>query len=431
MEVKGLFNTGAIQSLLKDEPLFPMVKVSQQLSSVNMTPQELPRHLEQALAAVLATIHPGMRVGITAGSRGIDQIVPILAGVAALVRQRGGKPFIVPCMGSHGLDAAGQEKILAGLGITEGTVGAPVASHPEVITLPAPGGKPPAYIDRFLYQCDGIIVVNRVKAHTAFRGPVESGLQKMIAIGMGKQKGAASCHQNGFEDMAQRVIDAANLVLATGKILFGLAILEDARGKLYALEGVAAADIPRREPELLLKAKRLMPSLPFDELDILIVDEMGKDISGSGMDTNIIGRYPTPGMTGSLQVGQLVALSLTPASEGSGHGMGFADFVSLRLFQRLDFERTYPNGLTNRTCGPAKLPPVMPNDKTAIQAAVRCCALQNVEDIRAARIKNTHHLSEFYISPALLNQSVRPLEQKGAIQHLCFDDAGNILDDWQ
>lgn len=426
MEVTGFFQRGILQKIVADHSLFPMMKVSQTLKLDYIDSEDLPNQMKIVLENVKDRVKPGMRIGITAGSRGIDRIDKVLALVIQAVREKQGIPFIVPCMGSHGVDAAGQKKVLAELGITEQTMKAPIVSEDQVVEIdPAPNGCV-AYIDRNLLECDGVIVVNRVKAHTAFHGPVESGLCKMMAVGMGKQKGAASCHRHGFRGMSETVIRTATTILSTGKILFGLALLENSYGKLCYMEAVPAEMILKREEQLLMQAKAYMPSLPFKEIDILIVDEMGKDISGSGMDTNVIGRYPTPGMTGGPMIQQLVVLSLTEASEGSGHGMGFADFISARLMDSLDLEKTYTNGLTNRTCGPAKMPPVMPDDKTAIQAAIRCCMVSDMSRIRAVRIKNTHELQEFYVSPAMIHLAEKKLVQLEEPCPLKFDEHGML-----
>ncbi len=426
MEVRELFPRSVLQQIVGEQTLFPMVKVAQKLPSEFIAPCDLPAQVCTALRTETELIRPHMRIGITVGSRGIDRLDTVLRVLVQEIKKRGAEAFLVPCMGSHGVNADGQREVLAGLGITEESVGAEIISHDEVVKIPACAGGRTAYMDRSLYECDGIIVLNRVKAHTAFHGRVESGLCKMMAVGMGKQMGAAACHRHGFQNMCETVTDTAASILATGKILFGVALLENAYGQLCYLEAVPAGRIMDREPELLWQAKKYMPSLPFGRLDLLIVDEMGKDISGSGMDTNVIGRYPVAGITGGPRIDQIVALSLTAASEGSGHGMGFADFISARLFAALDLEKTYINGLTNRTSGPAKIPPVMPSDRTAIQAAVRSCALEDISAIRAVRIRNTHDLEELYVSPALLGSATRPLEIRGEAQPMCFDGEGNL-----
>lgn len=408
----------------------PMIKVRQELREDSISEEERPAKLREALSAVKGRIVPGSRIGITVGSRGIDQIDGIVRGIVSFVREQRGEAFIVPCMGSHGFTAAGQELILNGLNVTERAVGARIVSRDELIQVGVSEDGGPVYMDRFLFECDGVIVLNRIKAHTAFHGKVESGLQKMMAVGMGKQAGAASCHRDGFTGMEQKIIGSAKVVQSTGKILFGVAVLENAGGKLCRLEAVPGEEIAHREPELLLEAKKLMPKIPFDQIDLLIVDEMGKDVSGSGMDTNVIGRYPTPGMAGGLQAEQLVVLSLTKASEGSGHGMGFADFISAKLFCALDLEKTYPNGLTNKTSAPAKIPPIMPNDRDAIRAAIHCCSREDPNLIRAVRIRNTHSLKDFYISPALWKGDGGSLRMLSEASPVLFDRNFNIIADW-
>ncbi|TFG89755.1 MAG: DUF2088 domain-containing protein [Syntrophobacterales bacterium] len=351
--------------------------------------------------SIFGTIKPGARVSITAGSRGITHMDVILRELVAQLKKRGARPYIVACMGSHGGNASGQKKILQNLGITEEQTGAQIISSDELIVVGHTSDGRSVYADKFAAESDAVIVVNRVKPHTAFRAPVESGLQKMLAIGLGKQKGADACHIRGFEGMYENVRDFSHVIVSHLPVAFGLGIIENAYGEVFDCVALAGPDIPVEEPKLLEMARALMPKLLFDDIDVLVVGEMGKDISGSGMDTNIIGRYPTSGMIGWPRIGKIVTLDLTDASEGHAHGMGFANFISRKLFDKIDMDKTYTNCLTNKVDAPAKIPPVMPNDLCAIKAAIKTCRTTDPEEIRAVLIKNTHDLERIYISKAL------------------------------
>ena len=419
-----------IEQLLCDVPLPFFAKAKQLLDPEEIGEENIAAAVSSSLeeSGLLANLCPGASIGITAGSRGIHGIDRVLRQVVVQVRSHGAQPVIIPCMGSHGGNAQGQMEILAHLGITEQSMDAPIVSEG---TLTAVGSGPdgePVYVDSFLAGCDGIIVVNRVKAHTAFRAPVESGLLKMMAVGMGKQKGADTCHRRGFEDMYERVTQTARVILDNCRIVLGLGLIENAYGRLCEIVTLSAGEIPLREPELLMRAKQRIPRLFFEDLDVLVVCEMGKDISGSGMDTNVIGRYPTPYMQGDISIHSICVLDLTDNSFGSAHGVGFADFTTDRLYGKFDRNNTYINGLTNKVCAPAKLPLIMPDDRTAIRAAIRVCPNPAPEDIRAVIIKNTHNIETIYLSPALLRTAERDDRFKilALPRALTFNESGDM-----
>jgi hypothetical protein len=242
-------------------------------------------------AGALARIEPGQEIAITAGSRGIAAMPAVLRAVVAAVRARGGRPFIFPAMGSHGGGTAeGQRELLAGLGISEAAIGAPVRATMEVVTLGQTPAGLPVYLDAYAARADGIIVVNRVKKHTNFDAPIESGLCKMAAIGMGKHTQAATIHQYGNSGLAEHIVPVAEVTFARAPVLAGLALLENARGELAELVGLPAREIVAAEPALLRRAKALSAKLPFHDIDIAVVERLGKDISGTGMDCYVIGR---------------------------------------------------------------------------------------------------------------------------------------------
>ncbi len=267
---------------------------------------EMPTHppiadVRAAVAAALRhvdladMVRPGQRIAIGVGSRGIARLAEIVAALVAELRAVGAEPFVVPTMGSHGgATAEGQREVLAYLGVTAERVGAPVISRMETTEVGRAADGTPVHVDTAALAADGIVFVARVKPHTAFRGPYESGLAKMIAIGLGKQAGAAACHARGFGHIARMIPALAEVALARAPIRFGLAVLENAHDQPYKLLAVPAARILADEPALLEEAKRAMPRIPFEQLDVLVIDEIGKNISGDGADPNITGRYPTP-----------------------------------------------------------------------------------------------------------------------------------------
>ncbi len=430
MNAAGLYPDGSLTGMLSHVALPQMYLAQQTMEDRQLSDAAAETCLRQSLAPLLAGVRSGMRIGITVGSRGIDRLVLVLRVLCGMLADRGAAVFLVPCMGSHGVDARGRVRLLEGLGVTAETVPAEIVSDDEVVCLGSACNGQPVYVDRFLMECDGVIVLNRVKPHTAFHAPVESGLQKMMAVGMGKQKSAAVCHRGGFEGMYEHVTASARAILATGKILLGVALVENAFGHLCELHVLPAREIPAREPEILRRARDYMPSIPFSRADVLVVAEMGKDISGSGMDTNVIGRYPTAGLTGTFSADKLAVLSLTAASAGNFHGVGFADFISRRLFAAMDLEHTYPNGLTNKTVGPAKIPPVMPDDRCAIQAALLTCRRSDEAEPEMILIKNTHDLKTFYVTKSLISKALRPLTVSPVPAALQFDGEGTLSNLW-
>lgn len=276
---------GIIQELLADVPMPRMVKVRQTFVAPEV--EDLEKELKGQLAqqSISGLIKPGMSIAIAVGSRGVAEISAITRITAEEIKRRGGKPFVVPAMGSHGgATAEGQRQVLADLGVTEEAVHCPIVSSMEVVEV----GKLPnglaVLIDKAAYQADGIVVINRIKPHTAFRGPCESGMAKMITIGLGKQKGADSCHAYSFKYMAEHVVDMAKIKIDKCKILFGIGTVENAYDKVARIVAVPAAKIIETDEQLLAEAKARMPRILFDQMDVLIVDEMGKEFSGDGMD---------------------------------------------------------------------------------------------------------------------------------------------------
>jgi len=387
-------------------------------------------HEQVQRAEVAASVRPGQRIAVGVGSRGIGQLPSIVAALVAELRALGAEPFIVPTMGSHGgATADGQREVLLNLGVTPERVGAPIVSQMDTVEIGRAADGTPVRMDRLAASADGIVFVARVKPHTAFRGAYESGLAKMIAIGLGKQAGAAACHARGFSQMARLVPLLAEVALASAPIRFGLAVLENAHDEPCTLLAVPAGRILADEPALLDQAKAAMPRLPFEQLDVLVIDQIGKDISGDGADPNITGRYPTPDASGGPQVTKQVVLDLTDASDGNANGIGTADFTTVRAARKMDLGRTYPNGLTSTVVGPVRLPLVLPSDRLALAAAVLTCNAVG-RGPRLLRIKNTLQLGEFWASDALLDEVRQDPTQHllEGPQALAFDAWANLPD---
>lgn len=370
---------------------------------------DIPMAVSQAMDSVRVEtqLGRGKRVAITAGSRGIARIPEVLAAVVQRVRRYGGEPFLVPAMGSHGrATAEGQVELLAELGITPESVEAPIEATMEVVKLGELSNGMPVYMDRIAASADAIVVVNRVKPHTDFCGEWESGLAKMVGIGLGKRLGADTIHRYGPPGLRDLLPQAARLAVRKAPVALGLAVVENAYDEVAGIVGVPPSGIAGpEEAKLLAEARSLMPSLPFDEIDVLVIDETGKNISGAGMDPNIhthmkvygFNNFPRPA------VRVIVALGLTPESHGNATGIGFADVTTRRLVDRIDFEAMYINGFTAGLSGIQRicLPVVAPDDRAAILTGIRVCGQENTLNARLVRIENTLHLGEFDLSESL------------------------------
>jgi Lactate racemase N-terminal domain len=393
-----------------------------------------------ALADIDAAVHdemrgasglilPGQRIAVGVGSRGLARLPEIVAALIRELRALGAEPFIIPTMGSHGgATAEGQREVLLHLGVTPERVGAPIQSSMETTQIGIGGDGTPVRLDRLALQSDGIVFVGRVKPHTAYRGTHESGLAKMIAIGLGKQAGAASCHAQGFSQMHRLVPDLAAVALARAPIRFGLAVLENAHDLPFKIQLVAADRILADEPALLDEARAAMPKIPFDQLDVLVIDRIGKDMSGDGADPNITGRYATPDASGGPTVTKQVVLDLTDATDGNANGLGTADFTTVHAARKMNLGRTYPNALTSTVAHPVALPMVLPSDRLAFAASLLTCNAVGREP-RLMRIESTLQLGTFWVSSGLLD-SVRLDPYQTIIEPLApirFDEHDDLL----
>ncbi|HZK54239.1 MAG TPA: lactate racemase domain-containing protein [Desulfosporosinus sp.] len=409
-------------------PRFAIIK--QQLP--NQTVQNIAEEIRKELARIQLKdkVKPGMRIAITAGSRGIYKIPLILRTVVDEIKAWGGEPFVIPTMGSHGgATAEGQVEFLRGLGITEESMGVPILATMDVIEIGSTAGGLPVYLDAHAAKADGIIVIGRIKPHTDFRGPIESGLHKMIAIGLGKHKQPLAIHRYGVRGF-ELIPQVAQVTLSKAPILCGLAILENGYDETAHIEAVLPEDFAVREPELLLLARQLMPTLPVNELDVLIVGEMGKNFSGTGMDTNIIGRvqiYGEPEFS-SPTIQYIVALRLSEATHGNALGIGLADFTTERVMHAIDYPVMRENVLTSSFISRGKIPMAFPNDRASIAAAQRCLWQENPCSARMMYIPNTLEISKIAVSESLLPLlSNHPgIEILTPLQELEFDQEMNL-----
>ena len=415
-----------VSEMLRPYPIPQVVKVRQFFCDTQLDEPEAV--LLRQLTDNCAPIRPGDRIAITCGSRGIDRYVPLLRTIVSFVRSKGGEPFLVPSMGSHGgATAEGQAEVLHRFGITEESVGAPIVSSMEVTQIGTTGHGLPVYVDKNACQADGIILFNRVKPHTSFRGKYESGLVKMLAIGLAKQKGAEMTHFLRYENMAANIAAVGAIGIANLPILCGVATIENGYSHLAELHVLKKEDILEKEPLLLERAWSMMPRIALDTIDVLVVCEIGKEISGTGMDTNIVGRFHTRAASGGPETIKLGVLNVTERSEGNANGMGLADFMPRHMYDQVDLETCYVNTLTSTEPSSTRIPMILSSDKEVFQACVKLCGQADARKIRMVIIRSTKHLDEVYLSSAAVDSAAMPIEVAGAYQDVPFDENDNLL----
>ena len=395
----------AVRSLIENIDIPPMYRVRQQFYVNPLDDVEQSCTEQIGALSRLQKLDKGAHIAIAVGSRGISNISLITASVVKALKDLGFEPFIVSGMASHGKATdEGQTELLAELGVTEEAVGCPVRASVEVVEIGTIASGLKVYMDRIASEADGIVVINRIKTHTAFHADYESGLVKMLAIGLGNDIGAKSCHQLGFGKMAENIVAMTRMKLEKLPVLFGVAVIEDGVENVTKIEVVDADDILDREPELLKISKSYMPSIGIDQIDVLVVDRMGKEISGDGMDPNITGRYATPYAHGGPNVSKLAILSVTEKSHGNVIGVGQADLCTKRLFEAAELETTYVNSLIATVTSVARLPMILPTDHDAIKAAILTCNIMDFSRVRMVRIRDTLHLGEMLVSEALVDE---------------------------
>lgn len=353
---------------------------------------------------IRSRVKPGQVIAVGCGSRGINNIAKIAKSVIEGLHSLGAKPFIFPCMGSHGAATAeGQKEVLEGYGISEATMGVPIRATMDTTIVGELDDGTPVHMDANAAQADGIVVINRIKPHTSFRGPTESGITKMLAIGIGKIIGAATYHQHGMDVFPTLLPKVRDVNIKTRNVLFGVGIVENAYDQTAVIELIAAENIAEREPVLQEMAKRNMPRIQFSEVDVLVIEEMGKNISGAGFDPNVTGRNRRHvDWSNDPFVKKIVVLSLTPASHGNATGIGGADVITMRLYRDMDVGATYANVITSMSLGGAAIPIIMNSDKEAIALAVKTVVRVKPEDCRIVRIRNTLDLAQIEVSEPML-----------------------------
>lgn len=419
-----------VNEIIKDIPIPNMVKVRQEFDRTRL--EDVAAEVRKCLdrREILVNLRPGMTVAVAVGSRGISNHALIVRETVRFLREHGARPFIVSSMGSHGgATAEGQRTILEGYGIREEYCGCPVKAGTDCALIGYTGDGSPVYIDRYAAEADGIVLVNRIKPHTAFRGPYESGLMKMMAIGLGKQKGAETCHAAGFENMAENIPRFAAAVLKNCNILAGIAILENAYDETREVIALTADEIPAQEPELLERAKRYMPRILVDHVDLLVVGQIGKNFSGDGMDPNIAGTFATKCASGGLNTKRVAVLDISDESHGNGVGFGMADVSTRRAYEKFDFEMSYPNALTCLVSQVVKVPMIFDSDQLCLKAGIKLCAGIEHRNAKVVYIHNTLKLGEIYISANLVPQAeaIEGVTVAGEEQPMEFDGNGNLI----
>ncbi|MDA3630570.1 lactate racemase domain-containing protein [Saccharopolyspora sp. WRP15-2] len=396
-----MFNVEAVRLAGSDIELPRMIPIEQRFAATAV--EDLEGTIRSQVTEHDST-NPvsGKRIAITAGSRGIAQLDRIVATLVDALVSCGAKPFVVPAMGSHGGGTAdGQRQVLAEYGITEESIGAPIVSSMETVVVTELPDGTPVHFDAEAARADGVVVLGRVKPHTDFRGTHESGLAKMIAIGLGKHRGAAALHRHGFEAFHSLIPAVAEAALQVVPIEFGMAVVENAYERVARLELVQPGELLEREAELLVAAKQLMPKLLMSDIDVLVVDEIGKDISGAGMDPNITGRSPvSPEQFRAVPIKRVVVLGLTEHTNGNACGLGLADVTTQRCVDQIEFGSFYTNSLTSGVPDGARIPMALADDRDAITAALHMSRGPHDRPAKVVRIRNTLSMPHVEVSEA-------------------------------
>jgi len=414
-----------------DIPLPKMVNVRQKFEATHLHDISAAVGGEFQRPEVRGRIRPGQVIAVGCGSRGIANIAEVVRCVVRELHALGARPFVFPAMGSHGAATAeGQKKVLESYGISEAAAGAPIrASMDTVVVGHLPDGTH-VQVDKYAAEADGIVVINRIKPHTGFRGATESGLTKMLSIGIGKIAGAASYHSHGMDRFPELLPQIRDVVIGACNVLFGVGIVENAYDETALIEIIPANQLAAREPQLQALAKQFMPQLYFDEIDVLIIDEMGKNVSGAGFDPNITGRNRRAvKWVAKPLVKKIVVLGITRESMGNATGIGSADVVSMRVWRDFDVASTYANIITSANLDGAAIPIVMNSDREAICLAVKTVVRVKPENCRVVRIRNTLQLSEIQVSEPMLDLVRRHPERFEPISApapFAFDAGGTL-----
>jgi hypothetical protein len=415
-----------------DVPMPRMVNVRQKFQTVRLDDVERAVAEQFKRPEVRAKVKAGQSIAVGCGSRGVANIADTAQAVVAELKALGAKPFIFPAMGSHGgATAEGQRALLAGYGITEAHVGCPIRASMDTVELGALPDGTPVYMDKLASEADGVVLINRVKPHTNFRAPMESGIVKMMTIGMGKIRGATTLHFHGMDHFGEILPQVARVIMAKRRFLFGVGLVENAHDETALLEVILAEQLFEREMFLQAQAKEMMARIYVDDIDVLIIDEMGKNITGAGFDPNITGRNNR--FVGKWQdrprVQKIVALALTEETHGNATGMGLADVITMRLFKQVDLGPTYANVIASAYLDGAAIPIIMNTEHDAIALAVKTLVRVKPTEARIVRIRNTLELTHIQISEPLLDlarQNPHQFDILGAPAPFKFDGEGNL-----
>ena len=428
---QGEIDMSKLAELVKDIPIPRMIEVRQHFADEKLEDPAAEMRQQLERSGMKERIRPGAAIAITAGSRGIANIAVITREIVSFVRDCGGEPFIIPAMGSHGgAQAEGQVSILREIGITEDFCGCPIRATMETVLIgETPVQKLPVWVDRYAHEADGIILVNRIKPHPSFYGPIESGVMKMSVIGLGKQKGAALCHGLGMVKMSGNIQEIGSVILEKEPVLFGVGLIENAYDHTSEIHVMPAEEILKTEPELLKKAYANFPKILIPNYDVLLMEEMGKNISGAGMDTMIISRFTHDGIPKDPHQQIICCLRLTKETEGNACGMGLVDVAPAKYRDAIDFDNTYPNLITSRIYNSARMPMIADNDRVAIQVAINGCQGVDYSRIRMIWMKNTLDIGRLYVSEAMIGEvrQTPGLEIVGELQDMRFRENGDLV----
>lgn len=395
--------------LLQEElarPLPKLYRVRQQFNANQLDDVAGTLRAQLAKPEISSLVTPGARVAVAVGSRGIRDLYTVVETVIYFLKEMGAHPFIVSAMGSHGGGTEeGQREVLAGYGITPENLGVPVVTSVDTVLLGHTSAGLPIWFDRAAYEVDLVVPINRVKLHTDFVGPLQSGLCKMLVIGLGNQKGCSAVHEEDPEQFASVIEETASAILEKAPIGFGVAILENAYDKTCHVEAVPARNLISREKELVLQARDNMPYIMLPEADVIVCREIGKDVSGAGFDPNILGRSSVL-KTFVLHIPKyqrLVLTNVTSASHGNGIGVGLFDVITKQAAQQLDLDAMYANAIACNCLVDASIPCTVEDEETAVRVALKCCRGIDRDNPKIIRIQNTLHLEYIEVSPALLD----------------------------
>ncbi len=413
-----------------DQIKFPeMIQVKQIVPDIHLTNIFETIQKQIATTKLNDKIKKGSRVAIAVGSRNIDKLAEVVSALVTEVKKIGGIPFIIPAMGSHGGGTAdGQVEMLRDLGISKESLNIPIISSMEVIKIGETRSHIPIYIDKNAMLADAIIIIARIKPHTDFSGEIESGLLKMLAIGLGKHQGATIIHNYGIESFSRIIPEVGLEVLKKAPIILGIALLENNFSKLSEIVAIDPENFLEAEKKLLRKEKQLMPQLPLAEIDILLVNEIGKDISGAGMDPNIIGRSKSLEKNIGKNIHMIIPLNLTERTHGNAGSIGLSDLITKKLFEKIDFNVLYTNLLASNGYLEGKIPMVVENDEYAIKIAMKTLN-KNCENVKMVRIQNTSNIIEMEVSKVLLEEvkNNKKINIVGEARRLKADKGGNLL----